>query len=350
MGKYKVIQVGCGKMSTYTMKYALDKGYEIVGALDISSELIGRDIGNVLGNGDTGVIIEDIANLNDLILRVKPDIAIVTTTSLIGELDEILTTLASNGVNAITTCEEAFYPSVSNPVLTEKLDKLAKDNNCTITGTGYQDVFWGNLIYTLGGATHTITKIKGSSSYNVEDYGIALAKAHGAGLSKEEFDETIAAADNISDNERQELINNGTYTPSYMWNVVPWLADRFGLSLIRMTQKCVPIIAEEDIDSSTLGTTIKKGFATGMSAIVCGETKEGIVIEAECIGKVYGKNDVDTNAWTIEGEPSTSVVITKPDTVRLTCASVVNRIEDVILSNPGYVSTSQMGEIEYINR
>ena len=310
MGKYKVIQVGCGKMSTYTMKYALDKGYEIVGALDISSELIGKDIGNVLGSEDTGVVIEDIANLNDLISRVKPDIAIVTTTSLIGELDEILTTLASNGVNAITTCEEAFYPSVSNPILTEKLDKLAKDNNCTITGTGYQDVFWGNLIYTLGGATHTITKIKGSSSYNVEDYGIALAKAHGAGLSKEEFDKTIAAADNISDNERQELINNGTYTPSYMWNVVPWLADRFGLSLIRMSQKCVPIIAEEDIDSSTLGTTIKKGFATGMSAIVCGETKEGIVIEAECIGKVYGENDVDTNAWTIEGEPSTSVVIT----------------------------------------
>lgn len=350
MGKYKVIQVGCGKMSTYTIKYALDKGYEIVGALDISSELIGKDIGNVLGNGDIGVVIEDIANLNDLISRVKPDIAIVTTTSLIGELDEILTTLASNGVNAITTCEEAFYPSVSNPILTEKLDKLAKDNNCTITGTGYQDVFWGNLIYTLGGATHTITKIKGSSSYNVEDYGIALAKAHGAGLSKEEFDKTIAAADNISDNERQELINNGTYTPSYMWNVVPWLADRFGLSLIRMSQKCVPIIAEEDIDSSTLGTTIKKGFATGMSAIVCGETKEGIVIEAECIGKVYGEKDVDTNAWTIEGEPSTSVVITKPDTVRLTCASVVNRIEDVILSNPGYVPTSQMGEIEYINR
>ncbi len=350
MGKYKVIQVGCGKMSTYTMKYALDKGYEIVGALDISSELIGKDIGNVLGSEDTGVVIEDIANLNDLISRVKPDIAIVTTTSLIGELDEILTTLASNGVNAITTCEEAFYPSVSNPILTEKLDKLAKDNNCTITGTGYQDVFWGNLIYTLGGATHTITKIKGSSSYNVEDYGIALAKAHGAGLSKEEFDKTIAAADNISDNERQELINNGTYTPSYMWNVVPWLADRFGLSLIRMSQKCVPIIAEEDIDSSTLGTTIKKGFATGMSAIVCGETKEGIVIEAECIGKVYGENDVDTNAWTIEGEPSTSVVITKPDTVRLTCASVVNRIEDVILSNSGYVPTSQMAEIEYINR
>ncbi len=350
MGKYKVLQVGCGKMSTYTMQYAMEKGYDIVGALDISESVIGKDISTVLGGNDTGVTIEDIKNLDEVIDRVSPDIAIVTTTSLIGELADILTTLASKGVNAVTTCEEAFYPSVSNPTVTEKIDTLAKEHNCTITGTGYQDVFWGNLIYTLGGATHKITKIKGSSSYNVEDYGIALAKAHGAGLSLEEFARDVAAADEISDEERQELIKSGTYTPSYMWNVVPWLADRFGFTLTSMKQKCVPIVAEEDTPSETLGTTIKKGYATGMSAIVTGETKEGIIIEAECIGKVYGKDDVDTNVWTIEGEPSTSVVITKPDTVKLTCASIVNRIEDTINSLPGYIPTSQMGEIEYINK
>lgn len=350
MGKYKVIQVGCGKMSLYTMQYAEDKGYDLVGAVDMAEEKIGKDISTILGTEDTGIIIEDVKNLRDLIVRVKPDCAIVTTTSLIGELDEILTTLAENGVNAITTCEEAFYPSVSNPKLTEKLDKLAKENNCTITGTGYQDVFWGNLIYTLGGATKEIVKIIGSSSYNVEDYGIALAKAHGAGLSPEEFQRDVASADEISDEERQELINSGKYTPSYMWNVVPWLADRFGFTLTSMKQKCVPIFAEEDTPSTTLGTTIKKGFATGMSAVVTGETKEGVIIEAQCIGKVYGKNDVDTNAWTIEGEPTTSVVITEPDTVKLTCASVINRIEDTINSVPGYVPTSRMGEIEYINR
>lgn len=350
MGKYKIIQVGCGKMSLYTMQYVLDKGYDLVGAVDVSKNIIGKDISSILGGNDTGVIIEDAATLEDLILRVKPDCAIVTTTSLIGELDEILTTLAKNGINAITTCEEAFYPSASNPTLTAKLDKLAKDNNCTITGTGYQDVFWGNLIYTLGGATHKITKIKGSSSYNVEDYGIALAKAHGAGLSLDDFARDVASADEISDEERQELINNGKYTPSYMWNVVPWLADRFGFTLTSMKQKCIPIVAEENTPSATLGTTIKKGYATGMSALVTGETKEGVIIEAECIGKVYGKKDVDTNAWTIEGEPSTSVIVTEPDTVRLTCASVVNRIEDTINSIPGYVPTSKMGEIEYINR
>ena len=56
--------------------------------------------------------------------------------------------------------EEAFFPMNSNPNLTEKIDKLAKENNCTITGSGYQDAFWGNLITTLVGATHILLKLK----------------------------------------------------------------------------------------------------------------------------------------------------------------------------------------------
>lgn len=48
-------------------------------------------------------------------------------------------------------------------------------------------MYWGVLIDTLAGSLQNITKIKGSSSYNVEDYGIALAKGHGAGLKTDEF-------------------------------------------------------------------------------------------------------------------------------------------------------------------
>lgn len=348
MKNYKVVQIGCGKMSVYTMKYAIEKGYSIVAAVDIAEDRIGQDISTIIGGEETGVIIQDVKELRNVLKEIKPDIAIVTTMSLIADCEDVLMACAECGVNAITTCEEALFPSVSNPTLTEKLDKLAKDNNCTITGSGYQDVFWGNLIYTLAGATHKITKISGSSSYNVEDYGIALAKAHGAGLSLEEFDKEIAAADKISDEERQKLIQDGAYSPSYMWNDVPWLADRFGFEITNMKQVCVPIIAEEDIYSSTLDMTIKKGDCTGMSAVVTAETKEGIIIEAQCIGKVYAPGEVDTNAWTIEGEPTTSVVISEPKTVELTCASIVNRISDVINTVPGYVPTSQMGEIEYI--
>ena len=227
---------------------------------------------------------------------------------------------------------------------------MAKANNCTITGTGYQDIYWGQLITSIAGSTQKITKIKGSSSYNVEDYGIALAEAHGAGLTLEDFDKQVASVDRMSDEERQEIINKGEYAPSYMWNVNGWLCSKLGLTIISQTQKCVPQTYKDDIYSSTLNMTIKAGDATGMSAVVTTKTKEGITIESECIGKVYAPDEFDKNVWTVEGEPTTTITVEKPATVELTCATVVNRIPDVINAEPGYVTTEKLGDLQFKNK
>ena len=350
MNGIRVVQYGCGKMSAYTMRYVIESGAQIVGAIDINPDLIGQDISTVIGGSETGIKITALGNAESLLLELKPDICIITTMSLLNDCKDALMLCASLGINAITTCEEAFYPMNSNPKLTKELDEMAKRHNCTITGSGYQDAFWGNLITTLAGATHKITKIKGSSSYNVEDYGIALAKAHGAGLTLEQFATDVAASDDITEEERRMLIDNGEFLPSYMWNVNGWLCDKLGLTVLSQSQKCVPQTHNEDIDSQTLKMTIKKGDATGMSAVVTTTTKEGITLETECIGKVYSKDDYDVNAWEVIGEPNTKLVIERPATVELTCATIVNRIPDVIKAEPGYVPTSRMGELKYIVR
>lgn len=348
MNGIRVVQYGCGKMSAYTMRYVIESGAQIVGAIDINPDLIGQDISTVIGGSETGIKITALGNAENLLLELKPDICIITTMSLLNDCKDALMLCASLGINAITTCEEAFYPMNSNPKLTKELDEMAKRHNCTITGSGYQDAFWGNLITTLAGATHKITKIKGSSSYNVEDYGIALAKAHGAGLTLEQFATDVAASDDITEEERRMLIDNGEFLPSYMWNVNGWLCDKLGLTVLSQSQKCVPQTHNEDIDSQTLKMTIKKGDATGMSAVVTTTTKEGITLETECIGKVYSKDDYDVNAWEVIGEPNTKLVIERPATVELTCATIVNRLPDVIKAEPGYVPTSRMGELKYI--
>ena len=345
--KVKVVQYGVGKMSVYTMRYVYENGGEIVGAIDINPNIIGKDIGEIMNTENKGVIVSSAEDAKKVLEETKPDICIVTTMSLICDLETPLMLCAELGVNAITTCEEAFFPANSNPNLTKKIDELVKKNNCTITGSGYQDIYWGQLISSIAGSTHKITKIKGSSSYNVEEYGIALAKAHGAGLTLDQFDKEVASVDRISDEERQKLIDNGTYLPSYMWNVNGWLCEKLGLHVISQSQKCVPQTYKEDLYSSTLNMTIKSGDATGMSAVVTTETKEGITIESECIGKVYSKEDFDKNEWTIFGEPNTTIVVSRPNTVELTCASIVNRIPDVINSPAGYIPTSQMGELNY---
>ena len=254
---------------------------------------------------------------------------------------------AKLGINAVSTCEEAFYSWNSNPNLTKKIDELAKQTGCTIVGTGYQDIYWGQLITSICGSTQKITKIKGSSSYNVEDYGIALANAHGAGLTLDEFDKQVASVDKISDEERQKIIESGEYLPSYMWNTNGWLCDKLGLTIKSQTQVTVPTTNKEDIYSETLGVTVKAGDATGMSAIVTTETEEGITIESECIGKVYSKEDFDKNEWSVYGEPDTTITVARPATVELTCATVVNRIPDIINARPGFVPTAEIGELNF---
>ena len=343
----KIVQIGVGKMSIYTMRYIYEKGGEVIGAFDINPKVIGKDIGEVANIGNKNIYVEDINNLENRLKELKPDIAIVMTMSLLSDVYDSLLTCAKCGVNAITTCEEAFDSYNSNPKLTKEIDRIAKENNCTITGSGYQDIYWGNLISSIAGSTQKITKIKGSSSYNVEDYGIALAKAHGAGLTLQEFEKEIASVDKISDAEREELINSGNYLPSYMWNVNGWLCKKLGLKVKRQSQVTVPTTYKEDIYSTTLNMNVKSGDATGMSAIVTTETEEGIIIESECIGKVYSKEDYDKNEWTIYGEPETTITVARPATVELTCATVVNRLPDVINAKAGFILTCEMDELKY---
>ena len=343
----KVVQYGCGKMSKYTMRYVYEKGGEIVGAIDVNPAVIGKDIGTIMETETKGVVVENVDKAREVLSTTKPDACIITTMSLLSDLEEALLLCAELGVNAITTCEEAFFPGNSNPNLTAKIDELAKQNNCTITGSGYQDVFWGQLVTSICGATQSIKKIVGESWYNVEDYGIALAEAHGAGLTLEEFDEKIASVDRMSKEERQKLIDDGVYSPSYMWNVNGWLCLKLGLTVKSQTQKCVPETYSENIESSTLGMTIKAGDATGMSAVVTTETEEGIILETKCVGKVYAKDEYDINEWTVIGEPNTTVTVRRPATVELTCASVVNRLPDLVKAKPGFVPTSSMEDLTY---
>ncbi len=345
--KVKVVQFGTGKMAKYTMRYVYEKGGEVVGAVDVNPAVIGKDIGEIIGCENKNVKVTSFEDAEAMLKEVKPDICVVETMSLIKDLEDPFMLCAKLGINAISTCEEAFFPWNSNPNLTKKIDELAKQTGCTITGSGYQDIYWGQLITSIAGSTQKITKIKGSTSYNVEDYGIALANAHGAGLTLDEFDKQVAIVDKISDEERNKIIQSGDYLPSYMWNTNGWLCEKLGLTIKSQTQVTVPTTNKEDIYSSTLGMTVKAGDATGMSAVVTTETEEGITIESECIGKVYSKEDYDKNEWTVYGEPNTTITVARPSTVELTCATIVNRIPDVINAEPGYVTTDKLGDLQF---
>ena len=330
--KIRVVQYGCGKMGRILMRYLLDKGADIVGAIDMDESIADKDIGEIAGlHRETGIKVRK--DPNTVLDTCDADIAVLALQSFLPDMHKPILECVTRGVNVITTSEEALFPWTTSPTITNQLDALAKKMGCTIVGSGMQDVFWVNLPVCIAGGVHSIAQIDGAVSYNVEDYGIALAKAHGVGLSAEEFERTIAHSVSV---------------PAYVWNSNEALCMKLGLSVEKNKQKAVPVFADHDMRSETLGETIPKGKAIGMSAVVTTITHQGIVVETQCIGKVYEAGEGDLCKFTIHGEPDVHFSVSKPDTVAHTCATIVNRIPDVLGAPAGFVTMDKLPFARYL--
>ncbi len=338
--KVRFAQFGVGRMGSMHIKYALMKGCELVAAFDTSLERIGRDCGDFAKTEPTGILISDAADLESVLAETRPDLVMVATRSFIKDVANDIIRIVSCGCNVITICEEALWPWITDPESTKRIDEAAKAAGVSVLGTGFADVYWGNLPAMMIGGTARIDIIHGSCIVNLEDYGDVLAERHGVGLTPEQFTERFGTG---------KSTENGTPMKDtcFLGDQNGWICNYMGLHIKSQRIEDIPFIAKKEMYCGPMDLTISPGNVIGASTVATTETEEGITVIFEIGGKVYEEGDIDSTQWVIEGDPTTRIVIDRPPTPQLTCTISINRIADVINAEPGYITTEMLPFNQY---
>ena len=79
MKRIKIVQFGCGPIGCSVVRYALQRqDIELVGAVDIDDNLVGRDLGEISGlDNKLGVLIS--ADADAVLSRARPDVVFLTS-------------------------------------------------------------------------------------------------------------------------------------------------------------------------------------------------------------------------------------------------------------------------------
>lgn len=319
----RVVQYGCGPIGCSIVRLALQKpNIEIAGAIDLVN--VGCDLGEVAGvNRKLGVLISEDADA--VLNQVKPNVVLHATGSVLKDIYPQLEKVIKAGINLVSTSEELSYPYGKQPILAARIDKLAKEHQVTVLGTGVNPGFlmdtWP-LVMTA--VCQDVKQIRAVRIQDASPRRLPFQKKIGAGKTIEEF---------------AELVEAGTLRHVGLAESVAMIAAGLGWELDDITETIEPIVAEAEVRSDFV--TVRPGQAAGVRQVGHGlkDGKELITLDFQAY--IGAKESYD--AVYISGIPDMEVVIkggTHGDIA--TAAMIVNSIPRVIDAPPGLMTMKDL--------
>ncbi len=322
MKDIKVILWGFGAMGAGIGKMILTKkGMEIVGAIDKDPSKIGKDLGQVLSSENLGVFVTDDADT--LISETKADIVILAIDSFVKGVYPAIRAIVESGKNCITIAEEMAYPYIVEKELSQDLNRLAKENNVTILGTGVNPGFvLDTLIISLSATCRSVDSIRAERISDLSPFGPTVMSTQGVGLSPEEFEDGI---------EKGSIVGHVGFAQS-----IPMIAKALGLEYDEITETLEPIISNTHRETSYV--KVEPGMVAGCNHIAIATKNGKLVITLEQQQQIQPESEgVDTGDYIdIKGDADLHLAI-KPETPGGvgTIAIAVNMIPQVIASSAG---------------
>jgi len=318
---YKLAFFGLGTIGREILKTAfLKRNFKIVGGVDVNPDIVGRDLGELIGEEKLGV------NVVDSIKKIEEaDVAVHSTSSFLKTTLPQFKEIMEAGFNVISTCEELFYPFHFHKEEAEMLDKIAKENGVSILGAGINPGFvLDTLVSFITTASRDIEKITAERYLDASKRRKQLQLKVGASLSKEEFD---------------TLKREGKLGHIGLPESLTYLFDSLGWKIKDIKNTLEPVIAERNFETKYL--KIKKGFVRGQHQVAKGISEDGREIklvlrmavgEKESFDriKIKGIPDIDLKIdGGVHGDIGTSTII-------------VNYIPGLMKLHPGLHSTRDL--------
>lgn len=323
--KIRVIHYGLGPIGVETAKLVLSKkNLEIVGAVDISEDKAGRDLGTVLGlDNNLGIVVT--ARAQELFSSQSADIVIHTAGSRITTIYSQLEEIIKSGINVISSSEELLFPFTANEALAKDLDTKARENGVSVLGTGVNPGFiMDALPLYLTGVCKDVGTVKVERFVDAGTRRLPLQIKIGAGLSPDVFRERVS----------QKMLGHVGLVES-----LQFVAHYLGISLDRIEETIDPVVAEQAVKTAYFD--LKPGDVLGIKHIAQGFVGSSVIVTLDL--RMYVGADDPHDAIFIEGNPSISLRVdggVAGD--QATAAILVNSVPDVVAARSGLVTVKDL--------
>lgn len=307
---------------------AARRGVDVVGAIDVDPEKVGRDLGELLGGAAFGVTVSGDAEAT--LAETKPDVVLHATSSSLAKVANQLEQLAKAGANVVSTCEELSYPWTAQPQLAAELDVVARRAGVTLLGTGVNPGYaMDALPLMLTAPCASVHAVRVLRVVDAARRRGPLQRKVGAGLTAEEF---------------EARVREGSVRHVGLPESLHMLATRLGWELDHMDDTIGAVLADNTI--TTEFVDVAAGRVAGVRQVARGFVGDNEVLRLELRMYVGAPDPQDTIE--IDGDPPVRMTIgggLHGDVA--TAAIVVNAAPSVIDAPPGLASMADIPLVHY---
>jgi 4-hydroxy-tetrahydrodipicolinate reductase len=330
MTKPRAVVYGLGPIGQLIAKVALERGIELVGAIDIDPSKVGKDVGELIGlKSSIGIRVE--GDADKVLNETKPDVVLHSTGTWLDKVYPQLVKAIRVGADVVSTCETLAWPWYRYPELAELLDNYAKAHGSTVLGAGVNPGFALDVLPAVLTVTLTrLSRVRVVRSLDASRRRYSFQRKIGLGMSLSQFKEALAKGD---------ITAHVGFAESVLL-----MASMMGIRLDRVEEGQEAIVADRHYETQYF--KVEEGQVRGVVGHGSGFVGNNEVIRVELRACIACE---DYEEVTLEGEPTVTWRSSGTPGDPATVAVVVNLAKRIIDAKPGLITLKDLVNYSYMD-